>query len=215
MTTITDDKKEAIQTARAWLDRKPYYLDTETTGLRGDAEIVDLALIGPDGDILIDTLVRPTSPIPAEATKIHGITNEMIIDAPGFSEIVPGLVALTKDKMVVIYNASFDQRMLRQSARANKIKYPGVKSDVVCAMELYAQFFGDWNDFSENYKWQSQANAAKQLGINVPSNLHRAAADAQICRLIVEGMAGTPIPGEEPASVKKPVTIATNWKRGL
>ena len=201
LTKLTDVKLGAIQTARAWLDRKPYYLDTETTGLRGDAEIVDLALIDHDGKTLIDTLIRPTSPMPAEATKIHGITNEMVADAPGFSEIVLDLIVLTKDKLVVIYNASFDQRMLHQSAQANKIEQISVKLDVVCAMKLYAQFYGDWNDYRRNYKWQKQANAARQLGIKAPDDLHRAAVDAELCRLIVKGMAATPtgcyICGEE------------------
>lgn len=197
-TKLSNAKIEAIKTARSWLELKFQALDTETTGLRGNAEIVDLALIGPDGEVLINTLVRPTSPIPAEATKIHGITNEMVIDAPAFSEIMPNLIKLTQDKLVVIYNAEFDQRMLRQSAAANNIKNPCVKSDVVCAMTLYAQFYGDWNGYRGNYKWQSQANAAKQLGIEVPDGLHRAAADAQLCRLIVEAMAATRIPGDAP-----------------
>ncbi len=42
-------------------------LDTETTGLY-DAEIVELSIIDTAGNVLLDTLVRPTRPIPAEAT---------------------------------------------------------------------------------------------------------------------------------------------------
>lgn len=49
------------------------FLDTETTGLGAQAEIVDIAAIDGHGQILMDTLVRPTRSIPREASNIHGI----------------------------------------------------------------------------------------------------------------------------------------------
>jgi len=63
-------------------------------------------------------------------------------------------------------------------------------------MELYAEFYGDWNDYHKSYRWQSQEKAARQLGLKIPADLHRAAADANLCRLIVEAMAATRLPGE-------------------
>lgn len=194
---MNQDQFYAIRDARAWLAQKPLYLDTETTGLSNFDEIIDLALIDSDGTELINTLIRPTVPIHAKATEVHHISNEDIVDAPGFNEIMINLVKLTEDRLVLIYNTDFDQRMLRQSAAAYKLKKPCVFCKVHCAMKLYAQFFGEWNNHHQNYKWQSQANAAEQLGLNVPADLHRAAADAQLCRQIVEAMAATPLPGEE------------------
>ena len=82
----------AIRTARALLAQKPLYLDTETTGLSNFDEIIDLTLIDSDGTTLINTLIRPTVPIDARASEIHGITNEDIIDAPGFNDVTVNLV---------------------------------------------------------------------------------------------------------------------------
>lgn len=54
-------------------------LDTETTGLDGDAEVVELAVIDCAGSVPLDTLVRPIGPIPVEAAAIHGITDAMLL----------------------------------------------------------------------------------------------------------------------------------------
>lgn len=194
------NKIHAVHQARAWLKAKPLYLDTETTGLGSSNEIVDLALIDHNGTALINTLIRPTTPISAKASQIHGISNKDIVDAPGFNEIIVNLVALTKNHQVLIYNAAFDQRLLRQSATAHKItlKNVNVMSKVNCVMLVYAQFHGEWNSNHHSYTWQSQETAAHQLDLEVPANLHRAAADARLCRQIVLAMATTKLPGEEP-----------------
>lgn len=194
---MNQDQFYAIRQARAWLKEKPTYLDTETTGFSFHDEVIDLALVNSDGTALIDTLIRPTVPIGAGAEAIHGIHNEDIIDAPGFNEIMINLVKLTEDRLVLIYNAAFDQRLLRQSLAACKLRKPTVMSKVNCVMLLYAQFFGEWNNYRQSYTWQSQAKAAKHLNIKLPADLHRAAADARLCRAIVEAMAATPLPGEE------------------
>jgi len=177
----------AIRQARAWLEQKPLYLDTETTGLSSTDQIIDLALIDHDGTVLIDTLIRPTIPISDGSEAIHRISNEMIVGAPGFDQIIVNLINLTQDRLVLIYNAQFDQRLLRQSAAAYRLKAPAVYAGVHCAMKLYVMLHG---------KKQTLANAARQLGLTVPADLHRAAADAELCRRIVEAMAATPLPGE-------------------
>jgi DNA polymerase-3 subunit epsilon len=191
---MNTNKIEAIKAARKIIAERPAYLDAETTGLGGSAEIVDIAIINYDGTELMNTLVRPMSPIPEEATNIHGIRNEDVTDAPTFADILPNLESYS-DRMIVIYNQDYDLRILAQSAKANNAD-SWMPQDSICAMKLYAQFYGDWNGHHQSYRWQKQSSAAKQLGIEIPANLHRAAADANMCRLIIEAMAATPLPGE-------------------
>jgi DNA polymerase-3 subunit epsilon len=203
--TMEKDKTATIRTAREILNSGPVYLDTETTGLGNDAEIVDIAIIDSDGTELLNTLVRPTIPIPAEATGVHGITDEDVSTAPTFAEILPNLNSYN-DRLIVIYNKSYDLRLCNQSAKANKIE-PWAPPETICAMELYAEFYGDWNNYHGSYRWQKQSDAAHQLGIEIPADLHRAAADANLCRLIVEAMAATPLPGEENLTREKLVEM--------
>lgn len=194
---MNQDQFYAIRQARAWLEEKPLYLDTETTGFSNFDQVINLALVDSNGTALIDTLIRPTVPIDPGAEAIHGIRNEDIADAPGFNEIMINLIKLTEGRRVLIYNADFDQRLLRQSLAACKLRKPAVMAKVSCVMLLYAQFFGEWNNYRQSYTWQSQAKAAKHLNIKLPADLHRAAADAKLCREIVMAMAATPLPREE------------------
>ena len=61
-------RRSAIEMAREMVARRPVYLDTETTGLDEQSEIVEISLIDSDGSVLLDTLVKPLERIPAGAT---------------------------------------------------------------------------------------------------------------------------------------------------
>lgn len=67
------------------------FLDLETTGLSLTQDrIVEIAMlkVSPDGSRQMKRkLVNPEKPIPAEVSAIHGITDEMIKDAPTFKQI--------------------------------------------------------------------------------------------------------------------------------
>lgn len=93
--------------------------DTETTGLDSDAEIVQIAIVNVDEEPIFDRLIKPVRPIPAEATKIHGITNEMVAGSLGFdywgNHILGGKLG---EKIVLGFNVQYDIRMLSQSLAA-------------------------------------------------------------------------------------------------
>ena len=93
---MNQDQFYAVRQARAWLEKKPLFLDIETTGFDINTEVINLALIDSDGQALINTLIRPTIPIPEEAAVIHGIHNDDIVDAPAFSEVLINLATLTE-----------------------------------------------------------------------------------------------------------------------
>lgn len=52
-------------------------LDTETTGLTLRDQIIEICVIDLTGKILLNSLVKPTINIPAEAASIHGITMKL------------------------------------------------------------------------------------------------------------------------------------------
>jgi len=166
---------------------KPVILDTETTGLGHDDEIVSIGIVDIDGNVLLDTLVKPTIAIPNEVVNIHGVTNEMVKDSPSYFDIM-GLVEFhMKDKAICIYNAQYDLRMLKQSAKAHG-KKPVAISHYECVMEMYAEFWGDWNDYHQSYRWQKLGQAAKQCGLK-PTGLHHAVNDAEMTRQVLLYMA--------------------------
>jgi len=165
-------------------------LDTETTGLN-NAEIVSIAVVGSNGETLLDTLIKPIRPIPADATRIHGITNEMVVSAPAFESILPELQRLLTGTNVIVYNAVYDRKMLHQSAEAAGLPKTDWKvlSDWYCAMETFAEVYGDWNDYHQSYRWQKLTTACHYYDVPVVG-AHGALADClmtlEVCKKMAE-----------------------------
>ncbi len=181
MSNYDADCTQAADWARSQL-AKPglLILDTETTGLHGDAEIVQIAIISASGQVLLDALVRPTRPIPRDAERIHHISNEQVADAPTFADLAPQLRELLAGEDVVIYNAAYDTRLMEQSAAACGMAYelPIFGGEYHCAMEMYAQWVGDWSDYWGNYRYQ-----------RLPGGDHSALGDARACLAVLQRMA--------------------------
>lgn len=182
-------QKEAIQIARQWISRKPVYIDTETTGTGPNDSIIEIAVIDHDGSVLVDSLVKPVGKISAGARAVHGITNEMIKDAPRWDAVWVQVEAALLDRPVGIYNADFDLRMMHQSHQLNWLRWSDPKGvEFFCIMKLYAQFYGQWNPRHGNYRWQSLDKAGEQCGIPL-QNSHRAKDDTLLTRALLEFMA--------------------------
>ena len=83
------DKWFAIEYCRKLLTRDDWIiLDLETTGLNPYAdEIVEICIIDHQRNPLLNTLINPQKPIPQEASDIHNITDNMIVNAPKIQEI--------------------------------------------------------------------------------------------------------------------------------
>lgn len=177
-----------INVVKKILDENPVYLDTETTGLEKTDQVVEIAIIDNLGSILLNTLIKPTIPIPPAAESIHGISDKQVAGAPTFARVLPELQNILASRTLVVYNAKYDVRMLQQSAQAVnlKIQFP-IK--IHCAMELFAEYRGQWDPSRQHYKWFSLGNAATHCKIKIPPNIHRAAADAELTRQIMLYMA--------------------------
>ena len=88
-------------------------LDTETTGLSAatGGKICELAVsVSRNGQKIeeFSTLLNPQIPMHPEVIAIHGITNEMVKNAPVFADIVPQLLDLLDGCVLVAHNADFD-----------------------------------------------------------------------------------------------------------
>jgi len=167
---------------------KYYILDTETTGLH-EGEICQIAIIDNDGKVWFNNLVKTKEPIPEEATAIHGITDEMVKDAPTWQSIVPVLANFLKSETVIVYNAVYDRKMMHKSSEAWGLEPYAWKenTEFLCAMEAFSEFYGDWNDYFKSYRWQRLSHAARYC--NVPDvNAHSALGDCQMTLGVVKHM---------------------------
>lgn len=164
-------------------------LDTETTGIGATSEAVSIAIVQSDGRVMLDTLCHPTSPIPEDAIKVHGITNEMVKNVLPFpSELVEEIV---RDRQVIIYNAGYDVPILYRST--DKANLPRVEWYTIakwhCAMLGFAEIYGDWNSYRGNYRWQPLSAAAQYFKVQ-QDGAHGALVDCmttlKVCKAMVE-----------------------------
>lgn len=158
-------------------------LDTETTGLKGDAEIVQIAVMNLAGDVLLDTYVKPRKPIPPDAEAIHGISTKTVADAPPFEHMAVALRQVLDGRTCLIYNREYDLRLIRQSAMAadldNMIALPS-SAKFECAMLPYSAWVGEKSTYkASEYRWQK-----------LPSGDHSALGDVRATRKLIYRMAG-------------------------
>jgi DNA polymerase-3 subunit epsilon len=149
---IEEDRVKTVGWARELMHEGCLVLDTETTGL-GEAEIVEIAIINHQGDVLLNSLVRPTIEIPEGAIAIHGITLEMVEAAPTFPEIYPQIKEIIEDKKIAIYNSEADIGFLNYCCKLHTLKKLKLE-DTICLMHWYARWYGEYSGYWRDYKFQ-------------------------------------------------------------
>jgi DNA polymerase III epsilon subunit-like protein len=157
-------------------------LDTETTGLEWDDQVIELAIVDLQGNALLDTRIRTLVPIEDGARAVHGISNQDLAAAPSFPEIWPRLAQVWRGKTVAVFNAEFDERLLEQTRYAHDIKMAKEErpSDWLCLMYT-AQ---------EHLEWEyrpSLRDACQKFGVK-PGD-HSALADARAALGVLLAMA--------------------------
>lgn len=93
--------------------------DLETSGRNSKtAEIIEIAALKIIDDNIVDTfssLVKPTAPIPASATLINGITNDMVSTASSASDVLFSFLEFIEDYTLVGHNiSSFDLHIIKR-----------------------------------------------------------------------------------------------------
>lgn len=106
---------------------KQVVLDVETTGLELDDRIVEICMVERTRGVVTNTLsirVNPERTISESARRVHGITNDMVKDAPKFSEIAEQVVEMLNEAEVIGHNVSFDLGMVERELELLGIDMP-------------------------------------------------------------------------------------------
>lgn len=109
-------------------------VDIETTGTIHDGKITEIAVIIHDGTREIDrftTLLNPERKIDRYVVKLTGITDQMVADAPLFAEYADKIFEMTKDRVFVAHNVSFDYGFLKKEFAQLKIDFQRETLDTI------------------------------------------------------------------------------------
>ncbi len=172
-------------------DVRQVVLDTETTGLnpREGHRIIEIGCVELVNRRLTQNTfhvyINPNRLIDDGAIEVHGITNEFLLDKPGFKDIVDDYLAFTKDAELIIHNASFDVGFLNHELSLLKDGKGGV--------EDYSTVF-DTLPFARKKHPGARASLdalCKRYGIdNSHRELHGALLDAEILAEVYLSMTG-------------------------
>ena len=119
--------------------KKFIILDTETTGL----EVQQGHRIIEIGAVLLNdrkkseehfhTYLNPSRLIDEEASKVHGIMNEDLLDKPYFEDVAEEFLEFVDGSTLVIHNAAFDVGFLNNELKLASSKYPMLED--ICEIE--------------------------------------------------------------------------------
>lgn len=114
------------------MNQKPrvVYYDTETTGFRSDKDrVIEIAAYESTSQETFQKLINPGFPIPAEASAIHHITDEMVSHCPNFGGIAHEFVEFCGQDAILIAhnNDSFDKLFISAEFARHQITMPSWK----------------------------------------------------------------------------------------
>jgi DNA polymerase III subunit epsilon len=112
-------------------------------------------------------LINPESNIPWNITRLTGISNEMVAEAPKFYEVAKHFVELTAGKIFVAHNAMFDYSFIKEEFKRLGYDY---RRKVLCTVKLARRLI-------PGHRSYSLGNICADLQIDI-NGRHRAAGDA-------------------------------------
>ncbi len=132
--------------------------DLETTDYNPKrAEIVEIAakrlsIIGSEIE-RYHQLVKPSRAIPASSTRVHGIDNETVKDAPSIEAVLPGFLSFIQDRILIGHNViEFDNMVLERDLRRLDVGLSNPCYDtLVTAQRLYPRESRNLEALSEKF----------------------------------------------------------------
>jgi DNA polymerase III subunit epsilon len=164
---IMDKSQTPSEWAKQMLETNFAIIDTETTGLGEHDQIIQIGALLNTGETF-QSYVKPTVPVSPRAISIHGISEDYLRCAPPFDEIFLSLWRFLgiERREILIYNADFDLRMIKQSLKSSKINIDFPQSErkkcklfpnggrIYDVMAPFSEYCGDWNEYYGNFRWQ-------------------------------------------------------------
>lgn len=148
-------------------------IDIETTGSAATQDrITEIAIFIHDGEKVVDqfsSLINPERSIPPFITRLTGISNEMVANAPLFHEVAKQIAEITEDCIFVAHNVNFDYPFVKKEF--NHLGY-NYQRKTLCTVRLSRKLIPGMPSYS-------LGNLCASLGITIKEeDRHRAAGDA-------------------------------------
>ena len=120
-------------------------LDTETTGLDYTREkMVEFAAVRLENGKIKDefqTLINPQQHIRKSSIAIHGITPEMVEDAPTEEEAMPKIMEFIGEYPIVAHNAIFDYSFINEASK--RVFGKEIQNERIDTQQMFKEIYPD------------------------------------------------------------------------
>ncbi len=156
------------------------FFDLELTGFYDHDEILSITVIDANGNLIMDTLVKPEHTKKWNRTeKIHGITPEMVSDAPLLSELTPQIKEIFENAdNLIAYGVSTDFSHIKYIYDTEEQREELHKKIRCCANE-YVRYIHEHRPDLQN---ASLIDAMECFSIDWSGIPHSSAADTFACK---------------------------------
>lgn len=164
--------------------KKVLFFDLELTGVYHHDEILSVSIVDGTGEVIMDTLVKPAKKRKWKQTeKIHGITPDMVADAPSLESLTPRIKEIFDHADILIaYGISTDYSHIKEIYDTEKEKQ-ALHDKARCAANEFVRFQ------SEHYPdmvHASLSDAMERLEIAWDGVAHTSIADTIGCAKVWE-----------------------------
>lgn len=153
--------------------------DTETSGPYPiESEIIELGAVKCRGGEIIErfqTLLKPSKPLTEDNIRIHGITNEMVQDAPLMKDHITDFHKFIDGAVVIAHHAPFDLGFINLDFERQGLPVPNTIN--ICTSLISRALL-----HTTNHKLQTLIKELKLIG----GSAHRAYDDAYACYQVFE-----------------------------
>ena len=160
-------------------------IDIETTGngIKGN-KITEIAIFKYNGNQVVEeftSLVNPECPIPYFITGLTGIDDQMVQNAPTFSEVAKDILSITEGCIFVAHSVNFDYGVIKEEFRQIGIDFIRKK---LCTVRLSRKLIPGLGSYS-----LGKLCSAVQIPL---MDRHRARGDAHATVLLFEKLINSP-----------------------
>ena len=160
------------------------FFDLEMTGVYDHDEVLSVSIIDGYGNTVLHTLTRPERKKRWKRTeKIHGITPDMVKDAPTLGEIAPRLCKIFGDAdQLVAFGTSTDYSQLRRiyKTRSDQGRLRAKMLDLAAEFSRYV------HEHEIGLSHLSLSDAMAHFGLEWTGTAHSSLADTDACRRVFE-----------------------------
>ncbi len=173
-----DDRIVVHGTKDITFDQQFVAFDLETTGLSSKTDrIIEIGAVVMENGREVDrfqTFVNPGRKLDRKIVELTGISDEMLVGAPGIEEVLPQFIDFVGERILVAHNSEFDTGFIRAECQRQGIAYGFTSADTLILSQNLLAHLG-------KFKLDIVADA-----LSLPEfNHHRAVDDAVTCGMIM------------------------------